>query len=140
MENVADIESERAKECNFELKISENIPLTANVDADLLEQALINLIENALRYSNGKTITLSVTQENANAVISVKDDGIGIAEEHHDRLFERFYRVDKSRSRELGGTGLGLAIVKHITLIHGGKVEVVSTPDQGAEFRIILPL
>ena len=140
VENVTDIESERAKECNFELKISENIPLTANVDADLLEQALINLIENALRYSNGKTITLSVTQENANAVISVKDDGIGIAEEHHDRLFERFYRVDKSRSRELGGTGLGLAIVKHITLIHGGKVEVVSTPDQGAEFRIILPL
>ena len=140
VENVADIESERAKECNFELKISENIPLTANVDADLLEQALINLIENALRYSNGKTIILSVTQENANAVISVKDDGIGIAEEHHDRLFERFYRVDKSRSRELGGTGLGLAIVKHITLIHGGKVEVVSTPDQGAEFRIILPL
>ncbi|MBQ8754860.1 MAG: ATP-binding protein, partial [Lentisphaeria bacterium] len=109
-------------------------------DADLLEQALINLVENALRYSNGKNITLSVTQEGANAILTVKDDGIGIALEHHDRLFERFYRVDKSRSRELGGTGLGLAIVKHIALIHNGKAEIISNPDAGAEFRIILPL
>lgn len=101
---------------------------------------MINLIENALRYSNGKHITLSVTQESANAILTVKDDGIGIAPEHHDRLFERFYRVDKSRSRELGGTGLGLAIVKHIALIHNGKAEIVSNVDSGAEFRIILPL
>ena len=62
-------------------------------------QVLINLIENALRYSNGKSITLSVTQKGTNAVLTVKDDGIGIAPEHHDRLFEQFYRVDKSRSR-----------------------------------------
>ena len=103
-------------------------------------QVLINLIENALRYSNGKSITLSVTQNGANAVLTVKDDGIGIAPEHHDRLFERFYRVDKSRSRELGGTGLGLAIVKHIALIHNGKAEIISSPGKGAEFRITLPL
>ena len=140
VENVVDIELERAKECNLELKISENLPLIVNGDADLLEQALINLIENSLRYSNGKQITLSVTQENANAVVSVKDDGIGIAPEHHDRLFERFYRVDKSRSRELGGTGLGLAIVKHIVLLHKGKIEIVSNVNAGAEFRIILPM
>lgn len=139
-ENVIDIESDRAKECGFELKLAENLALTISGDADLLEQALINLIENALRYSNGKNITLSVTQEDANAVLTVKDDGIGIAPEHHDRLFERFYRVDKSRSRELGGTGLGLAIVKHIALIHNGKAEIISNPDAGAEFRIILPL
>ena len=139
-ENVIDIESDRAKECGFELKLAENLALTISGDADLLEQALINLIENALRYSNGKTITLSVTQVGANAVLTVKDDGIGIAPEHHDRLFERFYRVDKSRSRELGGTGLGLAIVKHIALIHNGKAEIISNPDAGAEFRIILPL
>ena len=113
---------------------------TVSGDADLLEQALINLIENALRYSNGKSITLSVTQKGANAVLTVKDDGIGIAPEHHDRLFERFYRVDKSRSRELGGTGLGLAIVKHIALIHNGKAGIISSPGKGAEFRITLPL
>ena len=118
----------------------DNLPLTVSGDADLLEQALINLIENALRYSNGRNITLSVTQEGANAILTVKDDGIGIAPEHHDRLFERFYRVDKSRSRELGGTGLGLVIVKHIALIHNGKAEIISNTDDGAEFRIILPL
>ncbi|MBR7128191.1 MAG: ATP-binding protein, partial [Lentisphaeria bacterium] len=119
---------------------TENLPLTINGDAGLLEQSLINLIENALRYSKGKNIILSVTQEEANAVLTVKDDGIGIASEHHDRLFERFYRIDKSGSRELGGTGLGLAIVKHIAIIHNGKVEIISTLGEGAEFRIILPL
>ncbi|NMA44168.1 MAG: PAS domain-containing protein [Oligosphaeraceae bacterium] len=140
LENVVNIERERAKECGFEIKITENLPLTVSGDADLLEQALINLIENALRYSNGKTVSVSVTQENANAVLTVRDDGIGIAEEHRDRLFERFYRVDKSRSRELGGTGLGLAIVKHIALTHNGKVEVITDVGKGAEFRIILAL
>ncbi len=139
-DNVIDIETDHAKECGFELKLTDNLPLTVSGDADLLEQALINLIENALRYSNGKNIILSVIQEGANAVLTVKDDGIGIAPEHHDRLFERFYRVDKSRSRELGGTGLGLAIVKHIALIHNGKAEMISSPGNGAEFRIILPL
>ena len=140
IDNVIDIETDRVKECGFELKLADNLPLTVSGDADLLEQALINLIENALRYSNGKSITLSVTQEEANAVLTVKDDGIGIAPEHHDRLFERFYRVDKSRSRELGGTGLGLAIVKHIALIHNGKAGIISSPGKGAEFRITLPL
>lgn len=140
VDNVIDIETDHAKECGFELKVADNLPLTVSGDADLLEQALINLVENALRYSNGKNITLSVTQEGANAILTVKDDGIGIAPEHHDRLFERFYRVDKSRSRELGGTGLGLAIVKHIALIHNGKAEISNKPDAGAEFRIILPL
>ncbi len=138
--NVTDIESERVKECGFNLNITENLPLTINGDAGLLEQSLINLIENALRYSKGKNIILSVTQEEANAVLTVKDDGIGIASEHHDRLFERFYRIDKSGSRELGGTGLGLAIVKHIAITHNGKVEIISTLGKGAEFRIILPL
>ena len=140
VDNVIDIEADHAKECGFELKVSDNLSLTISGDADLLEQALINLVENALRYSNGKNITLSVTQEDANAVLTVEDDGIGIASEHHDRLFERFYREDKSRSRELGGTGLGLAIVKHIALIHNGQAEIISNPDAGAEFRLILPL
>ncbi len=140
VENVVAVEQERAISRGFELLIAENKPLTVLGEANLLEQAMINLIENALRYSNGKTITVGVSQEAENAVITVKDDGIGIAPEHHKRLFERFYRVDKSRSRELGGTGLGLAIVKHIAMIHGGKVEVVSQVNAGAEFRILIPM
>jgi two-component system, OmpR family, phosphate regulon sensor histidine kinase PhoR len=72
-------------------------------------------------------------------VISVRDYGCGIAEEHHARLFERFYRVDKARSRKLGGTGLGLAIVKHIARAHGGQVSVRSAPGEGSTFEIRLP-
>ena len=72
--------------------------------------------------------------------ISVEDTGIGIEGKHLDRIFERFYRVDKARSRELGGTGLGLSIVKHITSAHGGRVSVVSKPGRGSTFRVSLPL
>jgi two-component system phosphate regulon sensor histidine kinase PhoR len=72
-------------------------------------------------------------------VVSVRDEGIGIAPEHLGRLFERFYRVDKSRSRKLGGTGLGLSIVKHIALAHGGRVAVESMPGKGSTFYIVLP-
>lgn len=140
LDNVISIEQQRIAECGFELQTLDMLPLTVCADADLLEQAIINLIENALRYSNGKTITLSITQEGTNAVVMVKDDGIGIPEEHLERIFERFYRVDKSRSRELGGTGLGLAIVKHIAIVHRGKAEVSSQLGVGAEFRIIIPL
>ena len=72
-------------------------------------------------------------------LISVQDNGCGIAQEHHDRLFERFYRVDKSRERDLGGTGLGLAIVKHVALAHGGRVRVESALNRGSTFTIHLP-
>jgi two-component system phosphate regulon sensor histidine kinase PhoR len=109
-------------------------------DRRQLEQAVVNLLDNAVKYTDpGGQITLCIRHgENENHLI-VSDTGVGIPQEHLPRIFERFYRVDRARSRELGGTGLGLAIVKHITQAHGGRVEVDSFPGQGSTFRIILP-
>lgn len=116
-------------------------PLTLRGDPRLLEQALVNLLSNALRYATGTpAIDLSLERADHTARIAVRDYGCGIASEHLPRLFERFYRVDKDRSRERGGTGLGLAIVKHTALLHHGTVNVTSTPGQGSTFTLTLPL
>ncbi len=126
------------RELKIELRCGQDIE--ARVNAPLLEQALVNLIDNALKYGNkGGQLTVSVDQ-NGGIVIRVADDGPGIAAEHLPHLFTRFYRIDKGRSRAEGGTGLGLAIVKHITLAHGGTVDVESTPGTGSSFIIRLPL
>ncbi len=115
--------------------------LTARMNDRLLEQALINYVNNAIAYSDPKTtVTVRATTTATEIILAVHDHGIGIPPEHLPRLFERFYRVDKSRSRDVGGSGLGLAIVKHITQAHGGKVQVESTPGQGSTFSILLPL
>lgn len=114
--------------------------LRAAVNAPLLEQALVNLLDNAITYSNpGHCVWVSAYQEDDTLVIAVRDEGMGIPQEHLDRIFERFYRVDKARSRESGGTGLGLAIVKHIAQVHGGQVAVTSTVGQGSTFTLRLP-
>jgi two-component system phosphate regulon sensor histidine kinase PhoR len=114
--------------------------LVLEVNAPLLEQALVNLVDNALKYSGDATeIVVSARVEADDVVIAVRDDGRGIAPMHLPRLFERFYRVDKARSRNLGGTGLGLAIVKHIAQAHGGEVTAASTLGEGATFTIRLP-
>ena len=106
-----------------------------------LEQMLGNLIENAVKYNrpDGRVEVIGVRQRKT-AVIRVKDTGIGIAPEHFDRLFERFYRVDASRSREIGGTGLGLSIVKHLAVLYGGEVGVESQVGKGSVFTVRLPL
>ncbi len=110
-------------------------------NSSLIEQAIINLLNNAIKYSNGNSeIKITVTKQDHEIKISVEDKGSGIPEEHLSRLFERFYRVDKARSRQLGGTGLGLSIVKHITLAHKGKVTVSSEINKGSIFSLILPL
>ena len=97
-----------------------------------------NLIQNAIRYNvPGGKIAVSISKDEKGTVLSVKDTGIGIPEADIDRVFERFYRVDKSRSRETGGTGLGLAIVKHIVELHDGKIEIQSKLKEGTEIRII---
>jgi signal transduction histidine kinase len=108
----------------------------------LIKQALLNLLDNALKYAaveNG-LITISTLRENSFAVLSVTDQGPGIPEKDKLRLFERFYRIDKARSRESGGTGLGLAIVKHIALAHSGSVRIESKEGQGSTFSLLLPL
>jgi two-component system phosphate regulon sensor histidine kinase PhoR len=115
--------------------------LFAEINAALLEQAVVNLLDNAVKYSNVESVVeVSAACEETELVIQVKDRGCGIEERHLPRLFERFYRVDKARSRELGGTGLGLAIVRHIALAHHGSVGVESTVGVGSTFTIRLPM
>ncbi|GBC61480.1 PAS domain-containing sensor histidine kinase [Desulfonema ishimotonii] len=112
----------------------------ANINAPFIEQALVNLVDNAIKYSRaGKSVSVSASQTDTEVILRVRDQGIGIPRAHLPRLFERFYRVDKSRSRKQGGTGLGLAIVKHIVQAHGGYVNVESVLNQGSVFEIRLP-
>jgi two-component system phosphate regulon sensor histidine kinase PhoR len=109
-------------------------------DADALERLLVNLLDNAVKYNRpGGSVRLAVRRTGDEVVLEVRDTGIGIAPEHLPRIFERFYRVDRARSRSEGGTGLGLAIVKHVAQLHGGRVEVESEPGAGSTFRVILP-
>ena len=130
----------RAEDRSIRLDVTCDESITAEVNAPLFEQALINLVDNAIKYSDpGRTIWIGVTTETATAgsvVITVRDEGCGIEAEHLPRLFERFYRIDKARSRKLGGTGLGLSIVKHIVQAHGGTVAVESEPGVGSTFTI----
>ena len=114
--------------------------LEANMDSQLLQQAVMNLTNNAIKFSEpGTHVDIEGKLSEQEVVIEVRDQGPGIARKHHARLFERFYRVDKGRSRRLGGTGLGLAIVKHIALAHKGRVTVESEYGKGSTFSIWLP-
>ena len=124
-----------AKRVNVELDCDP--ALTAQANVALLEQAVVNLIDNAIKYSEPESqVQVQGRSADAEVVVSVIDRGCGIEREHLPRLFERFYRVDKGRSRKLGGTGLGLAIVKHIIKAHHGQVAVESTPGKGSTFSI----
>jgi len=114
--------------------------ITVRVDATLLEQALINLIDNAVKYSpDNETVHVAAVQADGELQIRVRDHGPGIPQKYQPRIFERFFRVDKARSRKVGGTGLGLAIVKHISQVHGGRVTLESSSGRGSTFTIHLP-
>ncbi|MDH3999462.1 MAG: ATP-binding protein [Desulfuromonadales bacterium] len=129
--------SAESKSVQLNLFCSEG--LIAQVNGALLEQAVINLVDNAIKYSDVETVvTIEGWQDAEQINIKVQDRGQGIPQEHLNRLFERFYRVDTARSRAIGGTGLGLAIVKHIVQAHNGDVTVHSTPGQGCVFMISL--
>lgn len=130
----------KAQEKGLQINVCCDSGLQVRMNPALLEQAIVNLIDNAIKYSEtSDSVDVSASQSGSDTLITVTDRGRGIATEHLPRLFERFYRVDKARSRTLGGTGLGLAIVKHIVLAHGGRVSVESVVSQGSTFRIHLP-
>ncbi len=138
--SLLQIESQAQKK-DVKIEISCPEEVKADLNASLMEQAIVNLLENAIKYNPPKTlIRLSAERKGDLLIFEVKDNGIGIPEEHHERLFERFYRIDKSRSRKMGGTGLGLAIVKHIAAAHGGEVSMTSAPGKGSSFVIRIPL
>ena len=129
----------KSREVDVNLFCSEE--LVANVNSALLEQAVINLVDNAIKYSESRNfVTVESWQEGEQVMIKVQDRGQGISKAHLPRLFERFYRVDAARSRAVGGTGLGLAIVKHIVQAHNGGVTVHSTPGEGSVFTMSLPV
>ncbi|MBO7515033.1 MAG: hypothetical protein J6T47_05385 [Lachnospiraceae bacterium] len=112
-------------------------PAHMKADRTMMEELIFNLCDNAIRYNNeGGEVFVNVSANRGVVLLSVKDTGIGIPKEHQDRIFERFYRVDKSRSKRSGGTGLGLAIVKHVAALHHGEITVDSEAGQGTEIKI----
>lgn len=137
------VETCQAKASEKDITIHIDCPpdLEATINAPLLEQALVNLLDNAIKFSPPHSpIEVHVVDDQPEeVVIQVTDQGPGIDQEHHERLFERFYRTDRARSRLLGGTGLGLAIVKHIMDAHGGRASVNSEPGRGSTFGLHLP-
>jgi len=144
---IQDILRVAARECDSRvkdkcvaLKTTCQDGLCANVNGRLLEQAVVNLLDNAVKYSDpGASVSLEAFKTGPELIIKVSDQGIGIESEHLPRVFERFYRVDKARSRKMGGTGLGLAIVKHIAQAHGGRAEAQSVYGEGSVFSIHIP-
>ena len=138
---VIDLCDENIQAKGIDVQLSCEPDLKGCFDATLLEQAAVNLLDNAIKYSPEKSdIQIEALTVDDEIQIRFKDEGMGIAKKHLPRLFERFYRVDKARSRKLGGTGLGLAIVKHIAQAHGGNVTVESELGKGSTFTLHLPV
>jgi two-component system, OmpR family, phosphate regulon sensor histidine kinase PhoR len=144
---VAELAATNARElgeqrtCQIELEVEPDLPLVQGDFAQLL-QMTDNLVTNAIRYgcgSRGCTVRIAAQKDRSGVLLSVSDDGEGIAPEHLPRLTERFYRVNEARSRDSGGTGLGLAIVKHIVERHRGTLDIRSAPGRGTEVRVRLP-
>jgi heavy metal sensor kinase len=129
-----------AEEKEQKLLVEGDETLSVMADRTILRQALVNLIDNAVKYSPFKgEIRVRITESGRNVQIEVQDNGPGVPPEHRGRIFERFYRVDKARTRAEGGSGLGLSIAQWAVTVNGGRIDVQSAPDQGTIFRIILP-
>ncbi len=139
-QEVLEATATQARDKNIRLLLDCDKEIVAPVNATLLRHAIMNLLDNAIKYSDpGTTVRVSVRREGESVKITVADQGCGIEKRHLERIFERFYRVDPTKSGKLGGTGLGLAIVKHIAEVHGGSVEVESRLGAGSSFTLVLP-
>ena len=126
---------------NIELVLESIRPVNADCDEVKLTLAISNLVENAIKYNiAGGWVQVSLNADHKYFYIKVQDSGIGIPQEYQELIFERFYRVDKARSRESGGTGLGLAITKNIIMMHNGAIKVRSKEDEGTTFTVRIPL
>ncbi len=140
LEAAAGICADMASERNITVELDCDPGLRARINPSLMEQAAVNLLKNAIQYSNPSgTVSIRIRAGSSELAIAFEDQGIGISRSHIPRLFERFYRVDKARSRKQGGAGLGLAIVKHIVAAHNGHITVDSVPGKGSTFVVRLP-
>ncbi|MCR5403452.1 MAG: cell wall metabolism sensor histidine kinase WalK [Butyrivibrio sp.] len=130
-----------ARQRNIEITLESNRPITAEIDEVKISLVIMNLVENAIKYNREDGwVKVELDADHQFFYVKVSDSGYGIPEDSYDHVFERFYRVDKSRSREIGGTGLGLAIAKSAVLMHRGTIDVTSVVDQGTTFTVKIPL
>ncbi|MDZ7695224.1 MAG: HAMP domain-containing sensor histidine kinase [Balneolaceae bacterium] len=136
--HIKELYGDKAAEKSVELHVDTH-SCSVKGDPGKIEQVVDNLVSNAIKYTNDGTIRLSYKQKNEQVTVEVEDTGIGISQEHLGRLFDRFYRTDKARSRDKGGTGLGLAVVKSILSAHGSDIHVDSKVEQGTTFWFTLP-
>ena len=140
LKNIILLYEKKAQEKNIEIVFKPNKEkIVTECDPFKIEQLFINLIDNAIKYSNGGKILINLEEKEKNLLFTIEDNGVGIPKEYLSRIFERFFVVDKSRSKKSGGTGLGLSIVKHIVMLHNGKISVESTQGVGTKFIISLP-
>jgi signal transduction histidine kinase len=131
--------ADRAAQKGLRLVVT-GAPVRVCADPMRMQQAFSNLIDNAIKYGGGDDVVeIEVNAEGESATVAITDHGEGVAPEEKDRIFRRFYRIDKSRSQDIAGSGLGLAITKHLVLLHRGTIDIVSTPGEGATFFVRLP-
>ena len=140
IKEVVALSQDSARRHKVELATSGNFAAEVFGDRTQLISAFSNLVENAIKYSDENRLVKIIGDVRVDDLtIAVIDQGLGIAPKDHERIFERFYRVDRARSRSTGGTGLGLSIVRHVVDSHGGKIEVKSNEGEGATFTVVLP-
>jgi two-component system phosphate regulon sensor histidine kinase PhoR len=140
LENILQIFKQPLQNKNLKLEfVADAGPAKVMGDPFKLEQLFVNLIDNAVKYTEEGKIKVEIRREDGVLVVDVEDSGIGIPEDQQKRIFERFYVIDKSRSKKVGGTGLGLSIVKHIAQSHEADIDVMSKPGKGTTFRITFP-